>query len=871
MTISPGTRLGPYEIVAPIGAGGMGEVYRALDTRLDRQVAVKILPAEFAQNAQRKIRFEREAKTISHLSHPNICTLFDVGENYIVMELLEGESLADRLARGPLPLSEFLKYGAQIAEALGKAHREGIVHRDLKPGNIMLTRSGAKLLDFGLAKTTTAPVAADGATVQKPLTQEGTILGTYQYMAPEQLAGEEPDARTDIFALGAILYEMATGKRAFEGKTKTSLIAAIVSGEPKPMHELQPLTPPALEHVVKKCLAKEPDDRWQSATDIAEELRWISEAGSQAGVAAPLAARRRTRERLSWMLHLVTAIVAASLTWGLVERRHKAPRAVTSTITSSAQTQFAFTFGGPPAFSPDGSRIVFAAQPAGGGRQLLYIRELSGGGAQPLTGTENAAFPFWSPDGRMIGFFAGAKLKMINASGGPAQTLCDTPVAWGGTWSRNRVIVFSRSVYGPLYKISEDGGQPVPVTRLAPGEGGHCLPSFLPDGDHFLFTSQRGSLSSPLGKNVFVGSTKGDFKATFVTAGSNAVCASGFIVYLHNRSLVAQEFNPERLVVGHNLLPIAEDADTGLGYGVFSVSNEGTLAYQSSSLSSQLHWVDASGKEVGALGKAIDHRYPSLSHDGRRIVESIFDPATGRFSLWVDDLQRGTSSRLTFGDGNQVRPIWSPDDKLIAYLSDAKGPGDLMVKRSSGTGNEEFLYENPNTKIPCDWSPEGILFEENRMGGYHLLLYSMIDHAARPLLETGMEGQFSHDGRWIAYESNVSGTTQIYVMPVSGNGGKWQISTDGGSRVRWSRDDKHIYFVASDYKLMVTDVASNGDQFASGVPRALFPINIPRMRQLGQNYDVTPHGERFLVNTRTEQPEAAPLTLVQNWPATLRK
>src|SRR5712692_3020422 len=329
MTMTSGTRLGPYEIVAPIGAGGMGEVYKARDTRLDRSVAVKILPAEFSQNAQFKLRFQREAKTISQLSHPNICTLYDVGENYIVMELLDGESLADRLTKGPLPLREVLKYGVQIAEALGKAHREGVIHRDLKPGNIMITKSGSKLLDFGLAKSAVVAAAPDGATAQKPLTQEGTVLGTFQYMAPEQLAGEEPDARSDIFSFGAVLYEMATGKRAFEGKTKTSLIAAIVTGEPKPMSELQPLTPPALEHVVKKCLAKEPDDRWQSATDIAEELRWISEAGSQAGVAAPLAARRRTRERLSWMLHLVTAIAAASLTWGIIELRHEAPRVVT--------------------------------------------------------------------------------------------------------------------------------------------------------------------------------------------------------------------------------------------------------------------------------------------------------------------------------------------------------------------------------------------------------------------------------------------------------------------------------------------------------------------------------------------------------------
>ncbi|MCM2317460.1 MAG: serine/threonine-protein kinase, partial [Thermoanaerobaculia bacterium] len=450
MTLTAGTRLGPYEIVSPLGAGGMGEVWRAKDTRLERDVAIKILPGDFATNVQLKARFEREAKTISQMNHPNVCTLFDVGHDegidYLVMELIEGESLADRLLKGPLPIELVLRHGTEIASALDAAHKQGIVHRDLKPGNVMLTKAGAKLLDFGLAKsgplmsaTSSVSQLADGPTVHKPLTEQGTILGTFQYMAPEQLVGQEADPRTDIFAFGAVLYEMATGQRAFVGKNKTSLVAAIVSGTPPPVSQVAPLTPPALDHVIKKCLEKDPDDRWQSIHDVADQLRWISEAGSRAGEPAPLLAKRKTKLRVAWALHAATALVAVAATLGVIYATKAPPRVLRATLLPPDKLVFEPT-NGAMALSPDGKRLVFPARDSSG-KTTLWVRSLDALTAQPLAGTDGGHSPFWSPDSRFIGFFSNGKLRKIDASGGPPQVLCDARNGRGGSWSRSGVIL----------------------------------------------------------------------------------------------------------------------------------------------------------------------------------------------------------------------------------------------------------------------------------------------------------------------------------------------------------------------------------------------------------------------------------------------
>src|SRR5437867_6624632 len=504
MAITAGTRLGPYEVLAPLGAGGMGEVWKARDTRLDRSVAIKVLPAEFAENAQLKLRFEREAKTISQLNHPNICTLYDVGflgggpppsaadaaegrgapqsgVPYLVMELLDGESLADRLTKGPLPIEQVLRYGIEIAEALEKAHKAGVVHRDLKPGNIMLTKAGAKLLDFGLAKPASV-FNADGATQHKPLTQEGTIVGTFQYMAPEQIEGGEVDARTDIFALGAVLYEMATGKRAFEGKSKASLIASILTAEPQPITAVQPMTPASFDRVIRTCLQKEPDDRWQSAHDVATELRWVSEAPS---TTTP----RRARSLLVWSMAAILGVISIALAvalWRETQSARNEP-AVRTLILPPENTTFDFLgAAAPPAVSPDGKRIVFGAVEPGK-KRMLYVRPLDSLVAQQLIGTEGATFPFWSPDGRFIGFFVDNALKKLEVIGGAPVTLCSVIDGRGGSWSPDGQTIIFTGRFAPIYRVPSAGGTPSTVTTLEGRDVTHRFRQFLPVGHHFLF------------------------------------------------------------------------------------------------------------------------------------------------------------------------------------------------------------------------------------------------------------------------------------------------------------------------------------------------------------------------------------------------
>src|SRR5262245_789451 len=538
MDLVIGTRLGPYEVVAPLGAGGMGEVWRARDTRLDRSVAIKVLPAQFAENAQLRLRFEREAKTISQLNHPHICTLYDVGEGYLVMELLEGESLAGRLSKGPLPLSEVVKYGAQIADALDRAHRAGVVHRDLKPGNIMLTRSGAKLLDFGLAKAGAIEFSGEGATVQKSLTQEGTILGTVQYMAPEQLEAAEADARTDIFALGAVLYEMATGRRAFEGKTKTSLIAAIVSSDPPPISQLQPMTPPALEHVVRKCLSKEPDDRWQSAHDIAEELRWISEAGSRAGVAAIV---HTQRQRWRSIAIAALAILIAPAIWFVARRT--APR--------PAQELFQFIvpvpegIAGRMSLAPDGRSIAFTTTTLSGERRALWMQHFGEDVPRRLMELSPpimaAPFLFWSSDSSKIYFDSEGKLKTILAEGGPARTICDVTEMVGGTVNAEGLILFAQR--GSIYRVSDRGGVPTIVLKASPNTA-YFLPRFLPDGDHFLVSVfPSGTFLNTTGWAGVASLHSSSVKRLFDIVNSDAEYAEpGYVVARSDDKLVAYPF-----------------------------------------------------------------------------------------------------------------------------------------------------------------------------------------------------------------------------------------------------------------------------------------------------------------------------------------
>lgn len=893
MTIVAGMRLGPYEIVAPIGAGGMGEVFRAKDTRLERDVAIKILPSDFALNPQFKARFEREAKTISQLNHPNVCTLFDVGHHdgfdFLVMELIEGESLADRLLKGRLPLEQVLRHGTEIASALDAAHKQGIVHRDLKPGNVMLTRSAAKLLDFGLAKSGPLLTSTSGSsklidlpTEHKPLTEQGTILGTFQYMAPEQLEGMEADARTDIFAFGAVLYEMATGRRAFQGKNKTSLIAAIVSGTPLPVSELAPLTPPALDHVIKKCLAKDADDRWQSAHDIADQLRWIADAGSQAGEAAPVLARRKAKLRAAWALHAATALVAILATLGFLHLRAVPPRVMRSSLQPPDKTQFD-PISGAMALSPDGLRIAFVAR-GEDGRQMLWVRALEALSAQPLAGTDAASHPFWSPDSRFIGFFSAGKLRKIDANGGPPQALCDASAGRGGSWSEDGTILFAPSPTDAIYKVSASGGAAVAVTELNAkmGETSHRFPAFLPDGVHFLYLVEApaDTEGSEEGFTLVAGSTESKNRTRLLATNSSARYAkSGHVLFLRDRTLLAQRFDAKKLELTAEAIPVAENMTrTGRFETLFSVSDNDLLAFQAGASSelSSLVWMDRDGRDLETAGKPADYHSVALSHDGRRVALTVQDPKNQKSDVWALDLERGTSTRLTFDPDDDYAPIWSADDKRIYFSSERQGRGDVFWKSSSGTGAEGVLIADPERSILTSLSADGrtgavMTYNLKKKTGWDISILNFADGKIRPFLETPFNElvpALSADGRWLAYHSNESGRIEIYVQSLEEEGGKWQISTDGGARASWSRSDTEIIFQSLDDKLMVVDVKLT-PHFTASVPRLLMD---PKIRQRpGLQYAVAADGNRILVNRAVEQSAVSPLTLVQNWAEALGK
>ena len=783
----------------------MGEVYRARDTRLDRTVAIKVLPTHLAASPARRQRFEREAKAISSLSHPHICVLHDVGRHdgidFLVMEYLEGETLADRLKKGALPLEQVLRHGVEIADALDKAHRQGIVHRDLKPGNVMLTKSGAKLLDFGLAKLRApdAPVSAASElsalpTGDKPLTAEGSLLGTFQYMAPEQLEGKEPDARADIFAFGAVLHEMATGERAFKGKSQASLIAAILAAEPMPISRLQPLTPPALDRVVATCLAKDPDERWQSAHDLVSELKWIRDGGSTP--TAP-AARGMKRERIAWTAAVLVAALAGLVVSRWRDATREPPRVIQSALLPPPKTNFArgTFFDGPPVLSPDGRRIVFVLR-SEDGRTRLWVRALEDAVAQPLVGTEGATYPFWSADSRSLGFFADTRLKRTESSGGPPQVLCDAPAGRGGAWNREGVIVFAGPAGTGLFRVSASGGAPVPATHLdaASHETSHRWPFFLPGGRHFVYTVLRAGGSQPEPDGIFLGTLGSNERRQLVVGRSNGAYAPpGYLLFVREGTLLAQPFDATRGEITGNAVPVADPVQTfpPVAIAAFSVSETGLLAYQPGTAgeASQAVWIDRAGRqsETGmAAGPVGSLR---LSHDGRRVAFQVED-RQGRGDIWIHDLARRVSSRFTFDPANDFDPVWSPDDTSIVFSSNRTGGGDLYRKATSGGGAEELLFASDYRKSATDWSRDGriILFSEfGSTTRQDIWSLSLPDRKAQVVLQTEFfesAATLSPDGRWIAYFSDESGRQEVYVRPFPGPGAKSRISREGGTCAR---------------------------------------------------------------------------------------
>jgi len=862
----------------------MGEVYRARDTRLDRTVAIKILPAHLSSNAEAKQRFDREARAISSLSHPNICALYDVGHqdgiDYLVMEFLEGETLADRLARGLLPPEQVLKYGIEICEGLEKAHRGGITHRDLKPGNVMLTKTGAKLMDFGLAKpssesgatasglTLTSPVAS------RPLTQQGMIVGTFQYMSPEQIEGKEADARSDIFALGAVLYEMATGKRAFEGKSTTSVIVAILERNPPPISTVQPMFPRALDSVVKTCLAKDPDERWQSIRDLRTNLEWIG--AGESPVTSSKVEHKPWRERAAWLLAATFVLLglAGGAAWWQASYKRPLPMYFHTSVPFAANDL---------ALSPDSHTLAMVAYSAQAGNNVLWTYEVGSRRSNSLDGTQGASYPFWSPDGRFIGFFADGKLKKVEVSGGQPQMLCDAPNGRGGAWNRDGMIVFSPDSLGTgLFRVSSVGGSPVEITKLdtTRSEESHRWPVFLPDGRHFLYLGAN--FSGELDKNaIFLGSLDSQERRLLVRTSANAAYAEpGYMLYMRdNKTLVAQPFDRRSYVLSGEPRTLSDEVlyMSLVDRAVFGVSDGDVLVTQTGkgAFLSQLTWFDRNGKRTGTVGLPGSYNNVRLSTDGSRIATDQTDPDGRNTDIWIHELARGATTRLTFDPSFHTASIWSPDGRQVLFGSNRQLGFKLQMKNADGSGPEEEVADlGAETQINAwDWSRDGKYILVRKTNELWYLTWP--ERVAKPLLQakwTVRNVQFSPDGRWMAYASNETGRMEIYVSPFLSGNGKWQVSSAGGQEPKWRQDGRELFYLSPDEKMMAVAVTTDAS-FKAGSPVALFQTHRrqPVSAQDVFSYDVSGDGQRFLINTKVDEANAAPLSVLLNWVSEMEK
>ncbi len=877
MTIAAGTRLGPYEVVSPIGAGGMGEVYRARDTRLARDVAVKVLPSHLSSSEEMRQRFEREAKAISQLSHAHICALYDVGREgeieYLVMEYLEGETLSDRLSKGPLPLEQTLRYGIEIADALDKAHRQGIVHRDLKPGNVMLTKSGVKLLDFGLAKAV-APVGGQSGATSLPtmaggtpqnLTEAGTILGTFQYMAPEQLEGKEADARSDIFSFGAVLYEMATGNKAFSGKSQASLIGSILRDDPPAISEVVPMTPPAFNRVVKTCLAKDPEDRFQTAHDVKLQLAWVAEGGSQAGLPAPVVARRKNREKLAWAVAALALVAAGLAAWGYV-RRAPAPALMARFDVAAPEDLTSIDM---PRVSPDGRYIAFNATDASG-KTRIWVRPLNALSARALEGTDGTTRPFWSPDSKFLAFFAEGKLKKVEVTGGPPQKICDAPTGADGSWSSEGVILFDGVTGDPIQRVSAAGGTPAVEVKPDPArkETQVAWPEFLPDGKHFLYMASGQKPEDNLYRIGSLGSKESRAVAPAQTLITYA--PPGYLLFVRDKTLVAQRFDLSSLKTLGEPAPVAEKIGTdSVGLARFSVSRNGVLAYRTGDSGDRLLWLDRGGKELETAGGTGEYGDPALSQKGDRLAFDVVDSRSGKLDIWVRDLVRGVNSRFTFSAGNNICPSWSPDGSKIVFSSDRGGTFGLFEKPASGQGEEKLLLKEEGRLIARDWSRDGKYIAYSRRGkeGWDILaLPTLGDRKSIPLAQSPFNENvpsFSPDGRFVAYQSNESGRAEIYVQTFPDPSGKWQVSTAGGVDATWRSDGREIFYRAPDQKLMAVEIQV-GESFQAGIPRALFSGRVPPGASRNR-YVAAADGQRFLFVSPLGREAMTPTTVMLHW------
>ncbi len=859
----------------------MGEVYRAKDTRLDRTVAIKILPIHLSDNAEFKQRFEREARTVSSLNHPHICHLYDVGSqegtDYLVMEFLDGETLADRLRRGPLPFPELLKIGIEVAEALEVAHRAGIVHRDLKPGNIMLTKAGTKLMDFGLAKPASPGAAGSGSapllsaartmsgpTPVTPLTTAGSFVGTIQYMSPEQIEGKEADARSDIFAFGAVLYEMAMGKRAFEGKSQISVASAILEKDLEPIRATKPLTPTAFDYLVAACLAKDREDRFQSAHDVRLQLKGIAQSPPPAAI-APTAARTLGSRLL--LMGAAALLAVAVIVFYLSQRAGAPAPSVHAYIPPPPQTTFrASGFdAGPVVVSPDGKTLAFSAVDDKG-RTNLWLRPLDAPQAIMLPGTEDAATPFWSPDGRYLAFIADRKLKKISVSGGEAQTLADAVYTGAGDWSPEDVILFCERHFGPISQIPASGGPIAPATKLNQGELGDVNPSFLPDGKHFFYVSFQlggpaqmkvGTLGQPEQDGIVIG------------PGYRAAFAAGHLLFVRAGHIEAQPFSLRTFKLSGDPQTLGEAR-------TFSVSQNGVLAYHESSAQSELKIFDRSGNLIATPGPLAIYSDPRFSPDGKSVAVTVKDPRSGNDDIWIFPVAGGQPTRVTFGP-NDSWPAWSPDGKQIAFGVSENGKTSIRRRFLDGSQPEEVLYQDDAyiNAAPVDWSPDGkylSLDVETKDGVYSNWILPLTGDrkpfrppATSHMTDSEYDGRFSSDGRWLVYFSYESGRPEVYVVPFA-SGAKTQVSTTGGWNTIFGRNNE-LFFVTMGNRLMVAHTVTQPSFRVTSV-EPLFQLDLPNF--VGISYDVSPDAKQFVVQT-TDHTKSTSITLLTNWPAELKK
>jgi Tol biopolymer transport system component/tRNA A-37 threonylcarbamoyl transferase component Bud32 len=890
-----GTTIAQYEILEKLGQGGMGVVYKARDAKLDRFVALKFLPPHLAASAADKARFAQEAKAAAALNHPNVCSILDIQEHddrmFIVMEFVEGQTLRDSM--GQLTPKQAIDIGVQVADGLAAAHEKGIIHRDVKPENIMVRKDGiAQIMDFGLAK-----LRASGSAVTR-LTKEGSTVGTAGYMSPEQVQGQDADHRSDIFSLGVVLYEMFTRQLPFKGVHETALMYEIVNVDPAPMSAIVTDIDPELERIVLDCLQKDKTERAQSAGEVSRDLKRVRRESSRArasritasrpamaaaaGTAAHPATPAPKRSTLiPWIVAGIALLAAAALAYVHFTAAPPPPQPVLrASILPDLRTRVITT--GALALSPDGLTLAYVAEDSIDTR--LWVRPLRSSVPISFPGTEGAFVPFWSPDNRYIGFFAGGKLKKVEAGGGAVVTICDAPTATGGTWNADGVIVFTTFTQTGIYRVSAQGGIPakVPGTSTPSEDIFFIAPSFLPDGDHFVFSSYNKPMVVAARTDddaIFVGSLSSPERKLLVKGSSNAVAANGYLLYARSSTLVAQAFDPKTLTLSGDPAVVAEQVrySERYAYSDFSVSANGVLVYQNRTafLNGLLTVYDRSGAILRNLSPVSSLDDPQFSFDGKRLGYTVYEGGDRRGDVWVMDLARGAASRLTFTTAEEDDPLFSPDGQSIVFSL----AGDLAMKPSTGVGEAEILYQSKSDKVPTDWSADGKFVVYGDFGGTTgrdiWVLPMTGDRKPVPFATTEFVEQgacFSPDGQWIAYCSNESGRLEIYIQSFPVGRGKWQVSTEGGTLPRWNRNGKELFFIGPSMELVAVPVTAASGTVQIGTPKTLFKTKLEETSGPGHRYDVSPDGLTFVMNDlQSTHLHAEPLSLISNWPAELAR